>query len=69
MHGLPLQDLLPRLLVVVVVDFNDVAHIRSCEVVVTPAPPAAQVCDQHQHQKDKELAAGNQLFLQTIRVL
>lgn len=41
MHGLPLQDLLPHLLVVTVVDFNDVGHVWSGEVVVTPAPPAA----------------------------
>lgn len=60
MHGLPLQDLLPRLLVVVVVDFNDVAHVWSREVVGAPAPPAAQVCDQHQHHRDKELEEGNQ---------
>lgn len=46
MQGLPLQDLLPRLLVVAVVDLNDVCHIWSLEVVVTPAPPAAWRCDQ-----------------------
>lgn len=61
MHGLPLQDLLPCLLVVVVVDFNDVVHIGSREVVVAPAPPASQPCDQHQ-----QLEAANQLVLHMI---
>lgn len=40
-HGLPLQDLLPGLLVVLVVDFNDVGHVVSGELIVSPAPPAA----------------------------
>lgn len=42
MHGLPFQDLLPGLLIVLVVDFDDVGHILCSEVVVTPAPAAAQ---------------------------
>lgn len=37
---LPLQDLLPGLLVVRVVDFDDVGHIFLAKVVLTPAPPA-----------------------------
>lgn len=41
-HGLPLQDLVPGLLVVLVVDFNNVGHVISSEVVVTPAPSAGQ---------------------------
>lgn len=41
-HGLPLQDLLPGLLVVLVVDFNDVAHVVGSELIVSPAPPAAE---------------------------
>lgn len=40
-HGLPLQDLLPGLLVVLVVDFNDVGHVVGSELIVSPAPPAA----------------------------
>lgn len=42
MHGLPFQDLLPGLLIVLVVDFNDVGHIFCSEVIITPAPSAAQ---------------------------
>lgn len=42
MHGLPLQDLFPGLLVVLVVDFNDVGHIVRSQVIITPAPAAAQ---------------------------
>lgn len=41
-HGLPLQDLVPGLLVVLVVDFNNVGHVIGSEVVVTPAPSAGQ---------------------------
>lgn len=40
-HGLPFQDLMPGLLVVLVVDVNDVGHVLRIEVIVTPAPPAA----------------------------
>lgn len=42
MHGLPFQDLLPGLLVVLVVDLNDVGHIVHSQVIITPAPAAAQ---------------------------
>lgn len=42
MQRLPLQDLLPSLLVVSVMDFNDVGHIVMTEVIFSPSPPAAQ---------------------------
>lgn len=41
-QSLPLQDLLPGLLIVLIVDFNDVGHVTFAEVIVSPAPPAAQ---------------------------
>lgn len=42
MQSLPLQDLLPGLLIVLIVDFNDVGHVTFAEVIISPAPPAAQ---------------------------
>lgn len=42
-HGLPLQDLVPGLLVVLVVDFNNVGHVIGSEVVVTPAPSTGEI--------------------------
>lgn len=48
MHGLPFQDLLPGLLVVLVVNFNDIAHIVSSEVIITPAPAAAKTKQESQ---------------------
>ena len=42
MHGLPLQDLLPRLLVVGVVDADDVAHVWLLDVARLPSPPLPQ---------------------------
>lgn len=59
-HGLPLQDLLPGLLVVLVVDFNDVGHVVGGELIVSPAPPAA---DGRSLFKRKEVTAGLRLFL------
>lgn len=42
MQGFPFQNLLPGLLIIVVVDFNDVGHVFSSKVIITPAPPAAE---------------------------
>ncbi len=59
MQGLPLQDLLPGLLVVVVVDFNNVGHILSSEVIITPAPPAAQTRLTVKPDKDSQRLSTN----------
>lgn len=47
MQGLPLQDLLPGLLVVAVVDFDDVGHVFLGQVILLPAPATGT---QTQHQ-------------------
>ncbi|TNN39587.1 hypothetical protein EYF80_050242 [Liparis tanakae] len=49
-------DLLPGLLVVGVVDFNDVAHILSAEVVFTPAPPAGRTRPSGQIREENRAA-------------
>ena len=41
MQRLPLEDLLPGLLVVLVVDLDDVAHVLRIQGLLSPAPPAA----------------------------
>ena len=41
MQRLPLEDLLPGLLVVLVVDLDDVAHVLRIQGLLAPAPPAA----------------------------
>lgn len=39
MKGFPLQNLLPGLLVILIVDSDDVIHISLTNVVVLPFPP------------------------------
>lgn len=47
----PLQDLLPGLLVVVVVDLNDVGHIFGAKVIFPPAPPAGHTHTGQTHNR------------------
>lgn len=54
-HGLPLQDLLPGLLVVLVVDFDDVGHVIGGKLIVSPAPPAAESRSSFNTDHDAEL--------------
>lgn len=59
MQGLPFQDLLPGLLVVIVVDFNNVGHILSSKVIITPPPPAAQTRLTVKPDKDSQRLSTN----------
>lgn len=63
-HSLPLQDLMPGLLIVLVVDFNNVGHVVGSEVVVTPAPSAGQSKNNETKWKKKTFSAqpGNGCF-------
>lgn len=46
MKGFPLQNLLPGLLVILIVNFNDVIHVPLTDVVILPLPPRTFVrCD------------------------
>lgn len=39
MKSFPLQNLLPSLLVILIVNLNDVSHVFTCYVIVFPPPP------------------------------
>lgn len=39
MKSFPLQNLLPSLLIILIVNLNDVSHIFTCYVIIFPPPP------------------------------
>lgn len=39
MKSFPLQNLLPSLLIILVVNLNDVGHVFTCYVIIFPPPP------------------------------
>lgn len=39
MKGFPLQNLLPGLLVILIVNFDDIVHISLTNIVILPLPP------------------------------
>lgn len=58
MQRLPLQDLLPGLFIVLVVDFDDVAHVGGSEVIFAPAPPGCTITQNCLLPDNAALATG-----------